>query len=147
MSLFLGPLSEEAGQWYGLGKFTFQKICSLSPSAHAGPSEVSSALPITEPKFSQLPLIEALTGILGFPCKSSSNLLFFLFTFLAFQKSKTWALSADPEERNCLVKEFHLALKENVWGEEVQKIWTWKWLDPPWEDTCRVFLYFYVLTC
>lgn len=41
-------------------------------------------------------------------------------------------LSADPEERNCLVKEeFHLALEENIWGEEVQKIWTWKWLDPP----------------
>lgn len=52
----------------------------------------------------------------------------YIYTFSRFQyfkkkrkeKDKILALSADPEERHCLVKEGkHLALKENVGGKVV----------------------------
>lgn len=43
---------------------------------------------------------------------------FFFFTFLPFLKRKTLALSADPEERNCFIKEdIHLAWEKKCLGK------------------------------
>lgn len=97
--------------------FTFQKIFSLCPSACPGPSELRSALPITQPKFLRFSLTEALAGILAFRRNCSSKYILCSFTSLVFLKSKTLALSADPEERNCLVEEDIQLARKKMSGE------------------------------
>lgn len=90
-----------------LDTFTFQKICSLPPSACPGPSELRCALPITQPKFLGFSLTEALAGTPAFRCNSSSKYILCSFTSLVFLKKQNSSTKCRPRGEKLFCKRRH----------------------------------------
>lgn len=93
-----------AGAWAG-HVHMLEELTSLP----IDPSEDSSALPITEPKFLSFFLIDALAEILTFQCNSTSNILFSLLTFLIFYflKKQNSSSKCGPREEKLFSKGRH----------------------------------------